>query len=352
MLGNPSPRQSEVIPFHRGVRPHEGELLSCYLLRLAGGHSADPYRFYSHLLPGIQIWNRDIDRHPNGAINVLLVERCGLQPEAVEAMSLKGYTLAIEGPRQAESPDRGTWINPLGIFHRTRVLSGLQVCPICLASDGIYRRLWRLSFVTHCPIHGVPLYACCPVCRAPIVPHRQLMGTTLCHYCHTDHLATWQGWDQCRACPASQQVLLAALEGKPVPTLCDPIPISDLARGVSLLRLWGMLRTPEHARGHAIETHSAFVRWIYFDLVHELATQWPESIGRLNVKGRISRQTFERSAPPSWLNFIADQLSPIPRPRGAQRKTRLASWLKELGLIKPAGWRQKRALALLKAAAK
>lgn len=352
MLGKPSPRQCDLFPFHRGVCPVEGELLSSYLLRLAAGHSADPYRFYSHLLPGVQIWNRDVDRRPHAAVTALLVDRCGFSPAEVEAMCLGQYTQAIEGLSSAGSAGRGTWINPIGIFHRTRVLSGLQVCPLCLAQDGIYRRIWRLSFVTHCPIHTVPLYACCPTCRAPIVPHRQLRGSTLCHLCHTDHLNAWHGWDHVGACPSSQRVLMEGLKGTPIPTLLSPIPLADLVRGVTMLRTWGMLRTPEQAKGHAIETDSAFVRWMYFDVIHELVSEWPESIDQLNVKGRISRQTFDRYDWPPWLKCMAEHLSSVPRLRGAKKKVRLASWLRDLELTKPVGWRQKRATALLRAASK
>lgn len=352
MPGKPSLRQSELFPFHRGIRPVEGELLSSYMLRLAGAHSADPYRFYSYLLPGTQIWNRDVDRHPSDAVITLLVDRCGLKPETVEAMTLRAYSQAIDGPRLSSTAGRGTWINPLGIFHRTRLLNGLQVCPFCIAESGTYQRIWRLSFVISCPIHQVPLYACCSVCRAPIVPHRQVMGTMLCHSCHTDHVAAWRGWNDSRPIPPSQQVLLDALDGTPVPTLSEAISISDLARGISLLRCWRMFRTPEQARGHSIETQSASVRWMYFDLVHELASQWPESIGRLNVRGKISRLTFERSRPPPWLACIAPQLSTLQRARGQKKRTSLREWLRHLRLTKPVGWRQKRALALLKAAAK
>lgn len=352
MLGKRSPRQCDLIPFHRGIRPAEGELLSSYLLRLAAGHSADPYRFYSYLLPGVQIWNRDVDRRPHAAITELLIDHCGSSSAEVEAMCLRQYAQVIEGLPRVGAAARGTWINPLGIFHRTRVLSGLQVCPLCLAQDGIYRRIWRLSFVTHCPIHLVPLYACCPTCRAPIVPHRQIRGSTLCHRCHTDHVHGWHGWDHAGACPESQQALMDALEGKPIPTLSDPVPLADLVRGVTLLRTWGMLHTPEQVKGHAIETDSAVVRWMYFDLIYELASKWPESIDHLNIKGRISRLTFERYDHPPWLDCIAEQLSAAPRLRGGKKKVRLASWLRELALTKPVGWREKRARALLRAASK
>lgn len=352
MLGKRSPRQSDPFPFHRGVRPVEGELLSSYLLRLAGGHSADPYRFYSHLLPGVQVWSRDIDRHPLLAISQFLEDRCGVPTETLQSMSLQPFQQAIDGPRLASSKYWGTWVNRLGMFHRLRTLGGLQVCPLCLSEAGVYQRLWRLSFVTSCPIHLVPLYACCPDCHAPIIPHRQLRGANICYRCHLDHVSLCLGHLQERPASASQQVLIDALAGVPVPTLSGTIPIADLARGVNLLRAWGMFRPPEQVRGHLIESQGPLVRWLYFDMVHELAAQWPESMAQLRVGGRISRATFEQACPPSWLDCVGGQLHAATRARSPETRASLSKWLRQLRLRKPAGWRQARALALLKAAGK
>jgi len=353
MAGTPSLAQSELFPFHRGVLPVEGELLSSYLLRLAGAHSADHYRFYSTLLPRAQLWNRDIDRGSDERVAKLLVERCRLAPAAVEAMSLRSYEVAIAGPGVGKGPGRGTWINPIGVFHRTRTLAGLQVCPHCLAEQKIYQRIWRLSFVTCCPFHHSPLLVVCPGCAAPIIPHRQLAGTSVCHNCHVDHLSRTRQDAELVAVPPGQQVLIDALAGRGVPTLEERIPLPELVRGVALLRRWGMFRAPISAKGVPIESQSPFVRAVYFDLVQELAAQWPDSMGRLMVKGRISRQTFETAKPPSWLACISQHLTlrrSLKTPQKAQKS--LASWLKHLRLTKPDGWREKRASALVKAAAK
>lgn len=353
MAGTPSLAQSELFPFHRGVLPVEGELLSSYLLRLAGVHSADHYRFYSTLLPRAQLWNRDIDRGTNERVAKLLVERCGLAPAAVEAMSLRSYEVAISGPSFRVAPGRGTWINPIGVFHRTRTLAGLQVCPHCLVEDKVYQRIWRLSFVTCCPHHFSPLLVVCPGCSAPIIPHRQLSGTSVCHNCHIDHLSRIRRVTELAAVPLGQRMLIDALAGRDVPTLQESIPLPELVRGVALLRRWGMFRVPISARGVAIESQSPFIRAVYFDLIQELAAQWPDSMDRLMVKGRISRKTFETAMPPVWLACIGQHLSlrhSLKAPQKAQKS--LASWLKHLRLTKPEGWREKRASALVKAAAK
>ncbi|WP_439449269.1 TniQ family protein [Stenotrophomonas sp. ATs4] len=352
MLGKQSLKQSDPFPFHRGIRPVEGELLSSYLLRLAGGHCADPYRFYSHLLPGVQVWSRDIDRHPIPAITQLLHDRCGISADVIDSMSLQPIQRAIDGPLVPTAKCWGTWINRLGMFHRLRTLGGLQVCPICLSEAGVYLRLWRLSFVTSCPIHLVPLYACCPDCQAPIIPHRQLRGVNRCHRCHVDHVALCLRHVGGRPAPTGQQALVDALSGIPVPTLTGAISLADLARGVNLLRGWGMFRPPEQVRGHLVESQGPLLRWLYFDLVHELASQWPESMAQLRVVGRISTATFERARPPPWLECVGDQLRAPPLARKPVSRTSLAQWLKQLRLSKPAGWREKRAMALLKAAGK
>ncbi|WP_425602655.1 TniQ family protein [Stenotrophomonas indicatrix] len=353
MVGTPSLAQSELFPFHRGVFPVEGELLSSYLLRLAGAHSADHYRFYSSLLPRVQLWNRDIDRASSGQVAQLLVDRCRLTPATVDGLSLRSYELAISGPDLRVTPGRGTWINPVGIFHRTRTLAGLQVCPHCLAEAKVYRRIWRLSFVTCCPYHLVPLNSVCPGCSAPIVPHRQLPGTSVCHSCHIDHLSRTRYPVELVAIPPGQQMLMSALAGGTASTLSGRIPLADLVRGIGLLRRWGMFRVPMCAKGVGIESQSPFVRWVYFDLIHELISQWPDSMARLMVKGRISRQMFDQSKPPAWLTCIRDQLSLRHSSKlRAEPQQSLASWLRYLKQTKPDGWREMRASALTKAVRK
>ena len=44
-------------------------------------------------------------------------------------------------------------------------LSGRQVCPECLTGSDHHRRLWDLSLMTACPVHGLRLVGDCPRCR-------------------------------------------------------------------------------------------------------------------------------------------------------------------------------------------
>ncbi|MHC1653249.1 TniQ family protein [Stenotrophomonas maltophilia] len=353
MAGTRSLGQSEIFPFHRGVLPVDGELLSSYLLRLASAHSADHYRFYSTLLPRAQIWNRDIDRAINERVTNLLVERCELSIDAANDLSLRAYESLISGGGARQPSGHGMWINSVGVYHRTRTLAGLQVCPVCISKERIYKRVWRLSFVTCCPEHLSALCSVCPGCSAPIVPHRQLAGTTTCHSCHVDYFANFRTAASPRQIPPGQRMLMNALGGEEIPTLSDSIPLQDLARGLALLRRWGMLRLPLGVQGPPVESQGPITREIYFDLVHELVSNWPESMGLLMVRGRISRGSFENAQPPEWMSCIAGQLSArvssVAKVRGDRS---LSSWLRELRASKPEGWRATRAAVLAKEAMK
>lgn len=49
---------------------------------------------------------------------------------------------------------------------------GTQICPACLADDGIWRVAWRLATTTVCRTHGTYLLAACPGCQRPFRDQR------------------------------------------------------------------------------------------------------------------------------------------------------------------------------------
>jgi len=49
---------------------------------------------------------------------------------------------------------------------------GTQICPACLAADGVWRSAWRLLTVTTCTQHRSLLVARCPSCRRPFRDQR------------------------------------------------------------------------------------------------------------------------------------------------------------------------------------
>ena len=51
---------------------------------------------------------------------------------------------------------------------------GTQICPTCLAEDGVWRSAWRLLIVATCTRHESLLVARCPSCRRPFRDQRHL----------------------------------------------------------------------------------------------------------------------------------------------------------------------------------
>jgi hypothetical protein len=49
---------------------------------------------------------------------------------------------------------------------------GTQICPTCLAEDGVWQSAWRLLIVTTCTRHRSLLVARCPSCRRPFRDQR------------------------------------------------------------------------------------------------------------------------------------------------------------------------------------
>lgn len=205
----------KLLPAH--LHPLPDELLTSWLARLARAHGLKLQSF-SQLMFGrsYQLWNRDLDR----LAPVWVVERLG-ESTATSLERAWHTTLAsYEGvvyPRHAES-GMLRWVLNVGVYHRTRLKFGLQVCPRCLAGDPdpYFRRSWRLAFVVCCPRHRAKLIDACPCCKRPLAFHRSELGqpdrllaesVSQCGHCGTDvreasvahesdalliDLATWQ----------------------------------------------------------------------------------------------------------------------------------------------------------------
>lgn len=154
------------------------------------------HSFYSGLL-GFKghIWNRDIDRHLPDQLLTLLFQATGQPRQVLQGMSLARY----EGTFYEGLTSHGSiaWLLPLGIFHRTHKLAGLQYCPLCLREDPLpfYRQSWRVALAVVCKYHGCVLEDVCRRCQAPVIFHRHGVGREKwphvsllrkCHACGAD----------------------------------------------------------------------------------------------------------------------------------------------------------------------
>ena len=159
--------------------------MSSWLCRLAYGNAPKLHTFCHALWPGLQIWNRDIDRMAGSAMIGDLATVSGVSVARIKATTLADYAgLVFEADVDANA--WRPWILPLGIYHRTRRRAGNQWCPECLSCDDApyYRKRWRLAFVTACLRHHCVLLDRCEGCQAPSMPHRTL--DPACHLCGLD----------------------------------------------------------------------------------------------------------------------------------------------------------------------
>lgn len=170
----------ELWPAH--PKPLPDELLSSWLMRTAHANGLRLQTFCNLIFGGRrQVWNRDIDRlGPTWLVRTMAA--CTGTPWHIAY----GTTLrTFEGVLFRRFRAAGTlqWIQTLLMYHRKRQGYGLQVCPRCLreGEQPYYRRIWRVSFNTVCPLHQRMLLDRCPACGAGIAFHRTDIGRDQLH---------------------------------------------------------------------------------------------------------------------------------------------------------------------------
>ena len=311
-----------------------------------------------HTLGDMPVWNRDIDRTASPEVRTRIAELSHLSLEEVDRMTLVPWEIRLRGRAHNSNWATGTWINSIGVYHRVRKAHGLQVCMECLVESGAYLRIWRLSFVTVCPRHLCLLIDACPTCDAPIVPHRQPTRALSCHRCYGALKLAADPTSEAASVdvPRAQTMLLSALlENEAVKAGKGVIPLPDLIRGVHLLRNWGVLvPTLANAWGTrriATEQRRVEGRRAFFESLHGLIVDLPNSLEQIELGGRLTRPRFDSFSPPAWLAPLADRL-PAKRVRSRKpvRRTTLVRTLRTLQSTKPPGWRAQRAALLIKAA--
>ena len=122
------------------------------------------------------MWARDIDRSVSLMTVQAIAKLTAQKEDVVWGTTLKAY----EGVLFPESNSRNAAYHflPLGVYHRTRRRFGQMYCPECLAGDDTpyFRRIWRLTLATVCPIHHCLLLDRCPNCGATLSFFRQTLG--------------------------------------------------------------------------------------------------------------------------------------------------------------------------------
>lgn len=327
-----------VLPLHPQFK--RDELLSSWLVRLARRNRVKLHTI-SRLLGGNQasIWNRDVDRMAAPAVISKLANLTGLESAEIREHSLAAL---IEQLDLDHHPNGfGTWVLPLGVWHRKRRRYGVQFCPVCFRLDDepYIRRSWRIAYYTECERHRVLLADRCPECDAPHEYFRGEMGrrraTTaegmnVCSRCGFDLAYTpasaapqWPDW---RVTVSIRNLHLLTGTGWAVAGEHSHHPAHSLllvvrqfvgmmgsgrARGALYdavaERIWPEGYDTLPARGDIYEERSILERHLLLGMAVWLLDEWPDRLlSCMYYKGlRRFELTRDMPAVPAWLEAAA-----------------------------------------------
>ncbi|NTW88539.1 MAG: TniQ family protein [Desulfobulbaceae bacterium] len=162
------------------------ELFSSWLVRLSLANGSDPLAFTGAIWPGWRPWTSDVDRQPHPDRLAILAGWSSINAEFLTRATLAPIAGNILGHDPFEK-NLWPWILSTGARNRSRQ-GGLQYCPFCLSEDATpyYRLHWRLAWHVVCARHGCLLLDRCPVCEAPLEPHKimaEMRSVDLCATC-------------------------------------------------------------------------------------------------------------------------------------------------------------------------
>ncbi|MBN8524044.1 MAG: TniQ family protein [Planctomycetes bacterium] len=329
---------------HR-IRPHDDELLSSYLMRVAHAEGTSPQRWAQHHLRHLELWTRDADRALPTSTMSTLAAHLGCSMDSITALSVD-TGLDDRQPRCHAGVE--PWITAVGLFHRIRHLHGLQYCPACLAEEPYFRRLWRLAFVTHCPVHHRVLLDGCVRCDAPIVPHRHERLPTHCPICGMDlahPTISGEPTDDTTMAYVSQSSWLNAQSTRRFALGTASIPWHDALKGCRALiavhrcSLTQTLRMLPPRSG-VFEAQRVGLRMATMQWLHRVLAHWPRAWLEDARRGHVTQRSFHRQASiPPWLQH-ALQFLHVGHTRDRWRRARAFQvHIRRLRQLRPPHWR-------------
>jgi len=254
------------IPVH--PQPLPDELLTHWFLRLAHSNQLKVQTFADYTFGRYSsFWARDQDKLASPAVISKLAELTGLGAEKIRSLTLATY----EGNLYRDHNPFGNtrWILPLGVYHRTRRLYGIQYCPLCLAEDPVpyFRRRWRLAFSTICDKHGTMMHDRCYRCGAPVAYFRSDLGHRKRH-----NFGPSTTCDQCGA-----DLVRAPAYDAPGPDGQTLLMLRSLALGADIGWWW-------------VDSKLLGYAHLFFDVLHHLAVRMTYGAG-LRLLSEVERQT-------------------------------------------------------------
>jgi hypothetical protein len=300
--------------------PEPDEVFSSWLHRCALANGVGNHVLCSRMFGNSDIWSRDIDRSFPIALTRNLKQHLGIEPSAVKQLLLTSYAGRIA--QKVRDNTNSVWITPLGVYHRTHRVHGQQFCPLCLREWPVYfRKIWRLGFITVCPVHHIALHDACPGCDGPVTLHRLIISRVIGPRCDVCGTALTTGAIQ----PAMRSLcqwtdrLIDTMKTKRYVLNDRTISAVAFFRGLRILAM-GLVtvKTRVNLKVRAIEMlidqypvptqamierHRVAVRYVCMIRLHEWLSDWPDIIRHdiENAGLQPSRLSADVENPPQWL---------------------------------------------------
>lgn len=173
------------LPVH--AVPADDEALASWLRRLATMAGLSAFAFTRKAFGICSSARPEWWRRPPPGHREILMERGGLTPEQLAAMTLEGWSIARNDERD-ERFSAGAVQYPKRRFKAGR---SLPVCGRCLAEDAkpYLRRDWLIGWIAVCPRHRTVLTRTCPGCERKLISRglgeRDLIDLQRCPKCET-----------------------------------------------------------------------------------------------------------------------------------------------------------------------
>lgn len=340
--------------------PSNDEILSSFLVRKAHRYGLSPYRFVRYLLSCDSVWARDVDSSLSADQLSIIARSFSLDEATVHSMTLCNLigasSLADDKWRYCRS-----WVNSVGIYHRMRTNFGLQYCPICLQSEPVFCRHWRLSCAFACPRHGMFLQDCCVSCGAQIILHRTKIDISRCWRCGSSLCTVASGSPLVTAEVLSlQERLLACIDNHMVSVGNVLVPRELFIRGATIVMRIQKEYMHRHqwTRGASDDGLSVELRLLrvrarlrLFEMLMELMDDWPTNFLRFSLKANVTQVAVNRCGiVPNWMDAAVKQLQVRSHVRQSPNKAELIRYVRLLEDGDGTRCRSLRAQALMLAA--
>lgn len=309
------------MPFLIRPAPKEGESLSSW--RQRSGQANGFFWF-----PSLNTYTtHDPDLLPNSKELKWLALECD-QPES-RIISLSLSEFASQSVGQPVGPQFVRWtLGYSGLSKREGSVSGY--CPVCLRSDETpyFRLIWRLAFITHCPIHHCRLLTACPDCNRNCWPasfserHRYIQLWADMRHCPECGGDLGQAMPEIDGNHQSSWRLFRILDTKERGSPDLPFPTEDYFRAlwstcriisrkidrfIAAGNLQGLQQVrDQHVKGWTIERQTSDVRQAIISSAEYLLAGWPDRFVQACEQARVSRTDFggRDGCSPTWFDDV------------------------------------------------